>query len=172
MSDRVAAIYRLDNQIHESWRGVPPHLQLIPSLLSEIPHHIIPNLLLIHTAYHQCLCALHSSIVPLFCCSLGDTTWLAARQLSAQTAFEHACRASELFEAVLSDFPRLSAIPSFVAYAAYCGCAIQIPFLWCTEPSVKNRASANVRTNMRMIHALAPYWKFPELLVGTLNLTV
>ncbi|OBT75851.1 hypothetical protein VF21_04434 [Pseudogymnoascus sp. 05NY08] len=56
------------------------------------------------------------------------------------------------------------AIPSFIAYAAYCGCAIQIPFLWCSEPSVREKAHANVRTNIRMIHLSAKYWKFSALL--------
>lgn len=165
MSIRMTALHALDDRIANTWCSLPVHLQLTPSSISLVPHDILPNLLLVHTAYHQCICALHSSIVPLFSWSPSDNTWLKARQLSAQTAFEHACNASELFEAVLLNFHRLSAIPSFVAYAAYCGCAIQIPFMWCSQPTVRERANANVKTNIRMIHTLAPYWRFSELLV-------
>ncbi|EXJ69937.1 uncharacterized protein A1O5_07010 [Cladophialophora psammophila CBS 110553] len=84
--------------------------------------------------------------------------------MSAQVAYDHACAASALVDAVLSTFARLSAIPSFVAYAAYCGAAIQIPFMWSTEPAVKQRAYENVRANVKMIYTLAKYWKFAALL--------
>ena len=115
--------------------------------------------------YHQSLCALHASIVPLFSWGAGDG-WLSARQLSAQVAFEHACAASELIHAVLSTFDRLAAMPSFIAYAAYSGCAIQIPFMWSSNTAVKDRARANVRANVKMLHILGAYWKFAALLVS------
>ena len=163
---RVTAIHALDNRIAEWWSKLPTTLRLSPSDVPGLPYDVLPKLLLIHAVHHQCLCALHSSIVPLFSWSAGDDSWLSARQLSAQIALEHAREASALFEAVLTHLPRLSAIPSFVAYAAYCGCAIQIPFMWCSEPAVRERAHANVRINVRIIHILAKYWKFTSLLVG------
>lgn len=136
-----------------------------------MPQKILPKLLLIHIIYHQCLCALHSSIVPLFGWSAGDNScagdnsWASARQLSAQVAFENACAASALFDSMLSTFPMPGAIPSFAAYAAYCGCAIQVPFMWCSNSTVRERARANFRANARMIHTLATYWKCCSLLV-------
>jgi hypothetical protein len=138
---------------------------LAPLNVAEVPQDHLPKVLLINVVYHQSLCALHASIVPLFCWSPGDETWASARQLSAQIAFEHALAASELIEAVITTYPRLGAMPSFVAYAAYSGCAIQMPFLWCSKQAVKDRAQANVRANIQMIHAMASYWKFAALLV-------
>ncbi|KAH8697046.1 hypothetical protein BGW36DRAFT_160144 [Talaromyces proteolyticus] len=160
----IAAIHILDDRISDWWKKLPPCLQLIPSRISEVPHEILPNLLHLHIIYHQCLCALHSSIVPLFSWSGGNDNRSSARQLSAQIAFENACAASALIHAALSEFPKPGRIPSFVAYAAYCGCAIQIPFIWCSNPTVRARARANVRANVKMIHILAEYWKFCSLL--------
>ncbi|KAK5283854.1 hypothetical protein LTR07_008212 [Exophiala xenobiotica] len=55
-------------------------------------------------------------------------------------------------------------MPSFIAYGAYCGCAIQIPFMWSSSRSVRERANANVKANMKMINMMARYWKFAALL--------
>lgn len=163
--ERISAIHALDERISEWWSKLPTSFHLTPSSVADVPLDVLPNLLLIHIVHHQCLCALHASIVPLFCWSSASETWLPARQLSAQIAFDNARVASQLIDAVLSNYPRLGAMPSFIAYAAYCGCAIQIPFMWCTDPTVRQSAYANVKANVRMIHALAKYWKFAALLV-------
>lgn len=165
IASRITAIHALHDKIAEWRRNVPACLQLTPSSLAGIALDVLPKLLLIHTVYHQSLTALHASIVPFFSWSPGDDTWLPARQMSAQIAFDHACAASNLFDATLAHFPRLSALPSFVGYAAYCGCAIQIPFLWCAEEAIRQTAQKNVRTNMRIIELLSQYWKFSSVLV-------
>lgn len=56
-------------------------------------------------------------------------------------------------------------MPSFISYAAYSGCAIQIPFLWSSNPAVRSRAAGNVRANVQMIHEIAVHWKIAALLV-------
>jgi hypothetical protein len=45
------------------------------------------------------------------------------------------------------------------------GCAIQIPFMWCQNPTVQERMRTNVRANIDIIQAVAAYWKFAALLV-------
>ena len=165
MDNKLMAIYKLDNRVSEWWSKVPVSLRILPSDIKTVPESVLPNILLIHIVHHQCLCALHSSIVPLFCCSAGDASWSTARQTSAQIAFENACAASVLIRRTLSDFPKLSAIPSFVGYAAYCGIAIQIPFLWCSEPMIREKAHTNVKANVKMINTLSKYWKFSAILV-------
>lgn len=162
----MSAIYALDARITEWWSKLPHQFHLSPSNISTIPTNLLPKILLMHTVYRQCLTAIHASIIPLFSWSTEDDAWPAARRLSAIVAFEHTREASTLFEAVLNHYSEPSAIPSFVAYAAYCGCAIQVPFMWCCEQTVRERAYANVKTNARMIHVLARYWKFAALLVG------
>lgn len=164
-SARVTEIHALDTRISEWWSCLPASLDLTPSSISGTPQSVLHRVLLIHIAYHQCLSALHSSIVPLFSWGVSDDTWLSARNLSAQIAFEHACEASALLEAILKNSNEPSAVPSFIGYAAYSGCAIQIPFLWCSEPSVRKKAHSNVRTNIKMIRILAKYWKLSALLV-------
>lgn len=165
VSTRISAIYNLDTMVTEWWGKLPQRFQLTPANVSTIPMHHFPKILLINTVYRQCLTALHASIIPLFSWSTEDDAWPTARRLSASIAFEHAREASAMFEAVLGYYPDPSAVPSFVAYAAYSGCAIQIPFMWCSEQQVRDRAYANVRTNARLIHAIAKHWKFAGLLV-------
>ncbi|KAI7978703.1 hypothetical protein EIK77_010609 [Talaromyces pinophilus] len=55
-------------------------------------------------------------------------------------------------------------MPSFLGYAAYCACAIQMPFLWCTRPEVKQQAHVNVVTNLNVILIIGKIWKFVQLL--------
>lgn len=166
LSGRITGIHALDEKLSDWWRKLRPDFKLTSSNVAAVPLDALPKILLINIVYHQSLCALHASIVPLFSWGAGDASWSSARQMSAQVAYEHACAASELIKAVLSIFARLSAIPSFVAYAAYCGCAIQIPFMWCTNQMVKERAHANVRANVRVILTVATYWRFAALLVS------
>lgn len=165
-SERITGLHVIDENLSNWWNELRPNFKLTPSNIKAVPEDELPLLLLINIVYNQALCALHASIVPLFCWSAGNGNWSSARQLSAQTAFEHASTASALIQAVHSNFSRLSAIPGFVAYAAYCGCAIQIPFMWCLNPIVKERARANVRANIKMIHTMAIYWKVSALLVA------
>jgi hypothetical protein len=141
-------------------------LHIDPTTLEEVPRQALPKLLLIDTVYNQCLMALHASVVPLFSWSAAETHSLSATQVSAQVAFDHACAASTLFEAMLNTVQDCGTLPSFIGYAAYCGCAILIPFLWCTNQDVRDRAKAMVRTNAAVIHAMAKYWAFTSLSVS------
>ena len=158
LSAKITAIHSIDAKLSDWWRDLPLDLKLTTSKVPAISHGTLPKILLMNIAYHQSLCALHASIVPLFCWTPGDETWSTARQMSAQVAFGRATAVSALLTAVLSSFPRLSAMPSFIAYAAYSGCAIQIPFMWSTNLEVKQLAQANVRSNVAMIDTMADYW--------------
>ena len=168
ISERLHAIHGLEERISSWWSQVPDPLQLTRSSIASVPQDKLPNILLLNIAYHQSICALHASIVPLFSWSSEQATWPSARQISAQKAYEHACVVSSLFDATLATFDRVSAIPSFVGYAAYCGCAIQIPFMWAAEPGVRQRACDGVKANLRIIHILSKYWKFTSILVRIL----
>ncbi|RMJ08428.1 hypothetical protein CDV36_011955 [Fusarium kuroshium] len=161
---KIADIFSIENKLSVWWESVQPGFKLDPRDMRGIEQKEFSTILLTNLVYHQSLCALHASIVPLFCWTKGDGNWSSARQLSAQTAFEHAGRVSELINSVLSTCTRLSAMPSYVAYAAYCSCAIQIPFLWCSEPAIRERTHINVGANVRMMQAMSPYWKLASLL--------
>lgn len=164
-SERVAEIHALDEKVSLWWRNLSSNFKLTPDYLKTLPVNDLPRVLLTNLVYHQTLCVLHASIVPLFCWSPGDEGWSSARLFSAQVAYEHACSVSALIDATISSYPRLSAMPTFVAYAAYGGCAILIPFMWCSNPLVRRQAQKDVETNIRMIHLMAEYWKFASLLV-------
>ncbi|PNP78040.1 hypothetical protein FNYG_08766 [Fusarium nygamai] len=164
LNSRLQEIFRVENNISSWWSKVPVAFKLDASTLSNIPRKDLPKIILTNLAYHQSLCALHSSIVPLFCWSKGDRTYSSARQLSAQVAFDHAVAISSLITAILTTGCPLSSMPIFVAYAAYSGCAIQIPFLWCSEPSVRERAQSNIGANVKMMQGMASYWKLASLL--------
>ncbi|QGI93732.1 hypothetical protein CEK26_006801 [Fusarium fujikuroi] len=164
LNSRLQEIFRVENNIYSWWSNVPMAFKLDASTISSIPRKDLPKIILTNFAYHQSLCALHSSIVPLFCWSRSDKIYSSARQLSAQVAFDHAVAISSLISAVLTTGYPLSSMPIFVAYAAYSSCAIQIPFLWCSEPSVKERAQSNIDANVKMMQGMSTYWKLASLL--------
>lgn len=166
LNSRLREIFRVENNISSWWDNVPVAFKLDASTVSSIPRNSLPKIMLTNLAYHQSLCALHSSIVPLFCWSKGDKAYSSARQLSAQVAFDHAVAISSLISAILTTGYPLSSMPIYVAYAAYSSCAIQIPFLWCTEPSVKERAQSNIDANIKMTQGMSSYWKLASLLVS------
>jgi nitrate reductase NapAB chaperone NapD len=163
-TSRLQEIYRVENDISTWWQKVPEAFKL-DIHTSTIEQRELPKILLVNLVYHQSLCALHSSIIPLFCWSKGNGTYSSARLLSAQVAFGHSCSISNLIKYTLATNCPISAMPLFVAYAAYSGCAVQIPFLWCSEVSVKQRARANVEANISMIQQMSSYWKLASLLV-------
>lgn len=165
-ASRLAALQELDSRIEECLTSMSPSLALTLATVSTIPLHILPKLLLVHIVYHQCLCALHASIVPLYSWSTSDNSCLYARQVSAQVALEHANTASALFDAALRRTWDASRIPSFVGYSAYCACAIQMPFMWCSNPVVRERAYTNVLVDLKMIQLLGKHWKFVAYLVS------
>ena len=164
-ANNIAGIQVLDERLVKYWRNLPQSLKLTPSSVSTTDPFWLPKILLLNVVYHQCFCTLHASIVPLFCWTKEDEDWSLARRSSAQIAYEHACSVSELINAVLAHSSNLTNMPTFVAYSAYCGCAIQIPFMWSADATVRQRAHVNVRANIKIIKAMAPYWKFADLLV-------
>ncbi|KAK3648891.1 hypothetical protein LTR22_013116 [Elasticomyces elasticus] len=168
LATKLPAMYALHEKLSSWWQNLPLDMRLASTNVAMVPKKMLPNILLMNVVYHQSLCALHASIVPLFCwgkAAKGDEGWSVARQMSAQVAYEHACIISELLAAVRSISNDHSAMPSFICYGAYSGCAIQIPFLWSSKQSVRERAWINVKTNMNIISNMATFWKYAALLV-------
>jgi hypothetical protein len=168
---RIAAIHQLDAEIRKWWAQFPKNLHLSPETLPKFHRVDLTKVLLIHIVYHQCLCAIHSSIVPLFSWGPDDPTQVLAQQLSAQLAYEHACAISKLLKMVLDYFPDMSSFPSFIGYAAYCSYAVQIPFKSCLNPPVRELAQMNTAVNLWVVQGMSRYWKFMGLLVRTLCLS-
>lgn len=170
MHPRITSIHSLDAHIKRWWSKVPDHMKLSTEVADTAEIQIFPKLVLINAVYHQSLCALHASIVPLFSWSSdgGDEDCGVATQISAQIAFEHACAASTMFELILNSSDA-STTPSFVAYAAYCSCAIQIPFLWSSDQAIQELVRANIKVNVQMIHTVGNHWKFAAMLVSDID---
>lgn len=120
--EQLPHIYSLDQELTKWWSRLPNGLKLDSTAKWTINENLLPKALLTNVFFHQSLCVLHSSLVPVFSWGKQVDVWPSALQLSAQTAYEHACEVSALLRRVLDNFPRLSAMPSFIAYAAYCGC--------------------------------------------------
>jgi hypothetical protein len=153
-STRVTSIQTLDGKIETWWAKVSPSLKVNPTE---------PSLLTLQVMYHMSLCVLHSSIVPLFSWSSNDEAPSYASQLSAQKAFEHANSISAILASM--PFPP-SRLPGLASYTAYAACAIQVPFLRCLNPVIKQQAHTNVLTNIKVLRGAGVHWKFIELLVG------
>lgn len=162
---RFAEIYALDDTLTDWWSALQPGFKLAPAALPNMPTHQLSHTLLLNAVYHQCMCALHASVVPLFSWTPSESSWTSARQASAQKAYEHASAVSNLITATLTSHPQLAITHSFLAYAAYSGCAVQVPFMWSSNPVIKKQATVNVSKNVRMIQSMTPYWKFATLVV-------
>ncbi|KAI8947499.1 hypothetical protein F4801DRAFT_582324 [Xylaria longipes] len=160
---RVPAILALDERLQKWWQILPSKLKLTPDNVNLTLRATFTRIIHINTLYHQSLCALHASLVPVFSCSPGDG-WSATRQLSAQIAFEHAVKMSSLIAAILETTPQTSGIPMFMGYAAYCGCAIQIPFLRSSNTAFRERVRANIRANSKLLQLMTVDWKFASIL--------
>jgi hypothetical protein len=163
--EKIGVSCELEEKISNWWHRIGDDLKLTPSNIAKVPYSELPKVLLVNIVYHHCLCALHVSFLPLFCLTLDDGSWSSQRQLSAQAAYKHASLGSDLIATSVSTSPRLSAIPSFTAYAAYCACAIQIPFVSCSNVIVRKSAVGKLAANVKMIEIMAKYWRFPALLV-------
>ena len=170
--ERLSAIHSLDELLHKWWTRLPDVLKIDTTNHQAYCKDTLPKILLLNVLYHQALCALHSSIVPLFSWSKQNSGFSTAIQVSAQIAYDHAVLASELLNLVLTSYGRLSAIPSFVSYAAYCGTAIQIPFTNSSDRKIRERAQNNVHVNVKLIEMMSAYWKIAELLVGAPSVNI
>lgn len=140
----MAAIHTLHDKVSLWWRNLPTILKVEPQSLVAVPGTTFRLVLLTNLVYHQTLCVLHASIVPLFCWTAGDDAWSSTIQSSAQIAYEHASTVSALIRAALASGAKISTMSTFVAYAAYGGCAILIPFMWCSNLGIRYHAEANV----------------------------
>ncbi|KAF2102508.1 hypothetical protein NA57DRAFT_52077 [Rhizodiscina lignyota] len=161
---RLSVLQDLHSRISDWWSGLSPSLKVSSDSLPSAPRQTSPLLLLICIIYHQSLCALHASIVPLFSYNLNTENLSYARQVSAQLAYEHSDAISTLLKAVLRHSFEMDRIPSFVGYAAYCACAVQMPFFWCTNQGVQDRVRSNVLANLRIIQQIGKYWRYVALL--------
>lgn len=165
---RISTIHGLDAEIRAWWSQVPPTLHLTPTNIATFHRDDLTTLLLVQVVYHQCLCALHASIVPLFTWGCHPATISSSQQLSAQLAYENAYATSRLLKMVLDHSPDTSDFSSFLGYAAYCSFAVQVPFKWCLDTSVRESAETNTTINLRVIQRLSRYWRFVSLLVSHL----
>lgn len=164
MDEKILAIQRLDAKLR-TWRHALPdsfdsdHYQAaLPAPLSQRA--------LIDIVYHQSMSVLHSSIVPLFSLTPVAGEHGYAQTLSAQTALYHARRISGLFHQ-LEEY-NVAQAPGFIGYAAYCSCAIQLPFIWCSKAGVRERSLCNIGKNMEVMDVIGRHWKLVAGLVRIL----
>ncbi|KIH87585.1 hypothetical protein SPBR_05040 [Sporothrix brasiliensis 5110] len=192
----LATLDSLHESLSQWWSNVPDSLKLPLELPLELPlagetrtqdvdrdapsskpqQSPLPLRLLLCVMYHQSICILHSSIVPLFSYRSGSSATTAAssshshlslysRHVSAQLAFEHAQAVSQLIQLSQRHYNiDPDRIPGFVSFAAYSACAVQIPFFWCSNQDVQTRARSNVLVNLRMIQQMGKHWKYVSLL--------
>ncbi|KAJ3490811.1 hypothetical protein NLG97_g5712 [Lecanicillium saksenae] len=164
MQSYLVAVQELDLAVSKWHGGLQASFRgLDQGVLAE--PNTSPILYLLHFFYHQCLCSMHASVVPLFCWG-GFTTDAnpLAQQLSAQAAFEHSRSISGLASSILAGAFPASRGNSFFGYACYCACAVIIPFLRCTNAAVRARAHQDVLANLTLMRQLGTYWKFTKLL--------
>ncbi|KAK5737653.1 hypothetical protein LTR17_006515 [Elasticomyces elasticus] len=169
---KISQLYSLDSRITVALAlVVNGPLGISPSTIAaNVEASSLLNRIMLHIIHHQCLCALHASVVPSFSGRAASNVEVAsmspnARQLSAQKALAHANDISDLLAAALalSDW-RQDTMPSFVAYAAYSACAIQSPFLWCKTTSIRHQTVRAILANLHVIKVVGNHWASIRLL--------
>ncbi|OQU99385.1 Fungal specific transcription factor domain-containing protein [Cladophialophora immunda] len=164
LSTRLVGIQAQEARLQEAFSKISGEFQLSCESMPSTAPDDLANLLLLHVIYHQCWCSLHSSIVPLFSWSDGDDNYSYAQQLSGQLALDHSYAVSALLETALGLDWDPRRMPSFIGYAAYCACAIQTPFLWCSNVSVKQHAVRSMLANLKTLQILGNHWVFLKVL--------
>jgi hypothetical protein len=167
---RLSALSSMDAELRQ-WRAYLPHC-FSAALLDDTnsdDHRLRVSVLILHVIYHQSMCALHASVVPLI--SLGAARhfmpYTHAQRLSAQVAYENACTVSSLVSNAVSRYPGDAYQWSgFVGYALYCSCACQLPFLWSDESSISECASKNIKTNLETMAKIGLNWRYVLNLVS------
>ena len=155
------------NTISAWWQRVPSACKLTRSNISSAVLEHVSKLVLINTLYHQSLCILYSSVVPLFSFTANNGEASATWNESAQIAFDHTCAISDLGKAILDMKYPVARLPSIFSYAAYSGSAILIPFMWCSKASVRAKVLEHATTNINIIQELAKHSKFAALMVSS-----
>jgi hypothetical protein len=165
----LSSIQVLDSELRKWYSELPSVFKLMSDGTSTCNADIRPHVLLLHVTYHQCLCALHCSIVPLF--SLSKATdgghYIHSQRLSAQIAFENADAISRIIKANLTQIPSDAyRWPGFVGFALYCSCAIQLPYLWCSDAELSHTIRGNIRDNLSAMAVIGQNWKYVAGLVS------
>lgn len=157
IDEKLYSIQKVDSKLC-SWReGLSEAFLSQPDSLNTLSQTTKTQRTLIDVLYHQSLSVLHASIVPLFALSPVPGDHGFAQAVSAQTALHHAREISSLF--LKTQAWNSTQAPGFVGYAAYCSCAIQLPFVWCQKQDVSERSLANIKTNSRVMGTIGNYWK-------------
>lgn len=165
----LAAIQVLSARLNEWHSQLHGSLRLAADGTSSCSSDIRPQVMLLHATYHQCLCALHCSIVPLFSLSKApeSESYVLGQRLSAQVAFDNAGAISDLVRASLTRDPAEAyRWPGFVGFALYCSCAIQLPYLWCADVDDREVARANIRDNLSAMASIGRNWRYVAGLVS------
>lgn len=163
---KLLSIQKLDRKLR-SWKVDLPDAFEIGGAhpFSSIHSECVLSL---HIIYHQAMCTLHSSIIPLF--SLNP---IAAdlrgyfQSSSAQTALFHGRQISDiLLKSKLCGPSQVPISVAFIGYAAYCSSAIQLPFLWCLKTCVRKSAQINIKVNLETMRYAGKHWKLVAALVS------
>ncbi|KAF2163128.1 hypothetical protein M409DRAFT_57795 [Zasmidium cellare ATCC 36951] len=167
-TDRMtnATLYEIDGQLSRWWTVNP--YNLTRNSIAAWPDHELSKVLMINFVYHQSFVAIHATRVPLFCgIRLGsdDVTSSSARLVSAQVALNHATSICDLAWLIMSSKKKMiRSLPNMVAYALYCGCIIQLPFLHCTDAGVQADAHARVEATLGLLEELGAFWRGPTIM--------
>lgn len=165
----LSAIQILDSDLRTWYSELPSVFKLASDGTSTCNADIRPQVLLLHVTYHQCLCALHCSIVPLFSLSRASSEsghYVHSQRLSAQIAFENASEISSIIKASLTQEPSDAyRWPGFTGFALYCSCAIQLPYLWCSDAELSRTIRGNIRDNLSAMAVIGQNWRYVAGLV-------
>ncbi|KID80450.1 zinc finger transcription factor 1, partial [Metarhizium brunneum ARSEF 3297] len=157
IEERLSNMQTLDIALRKWRNGLPDMFAFNSTNLEHYQPSEVSQILLINILFHQSLCVLHASIIPLFTFCRIRPGCEDAQIRSAQTAFDHAQHISSLLQKCMASHSE--GHWGFIGYSAYCSSAIQLPFLWCQSPDVAAKATANIKTNAQVMRRTGKHWK-------------
>jgi hypothetical protein len=116
------------------------------------------RLLALHSLYHLCACALHSSIVPLFS-NTPSNPHIAKKlvRLSAQETVKHASLILDMATAFSSTRPDISKLPSLTGYAMFVATTVHFKSL-VVQHKLEAYAISRFKSVVSILGRLREYW--------------
>ncbi|OAQ71000.1 transcription factor [Pochonia chlamydosporia 170] len=155
--ERLATIQAMDTELRKWRNSLPEVFTFTETKARNCDPSALSQVLLINVLFHQSLCVLHASIIPLFTFCRVSPGHGDAQTRSAQTAFDHAKHISSLLQKCATSHNKDQS--GFIGYSAYCSSAIQLPFLWCQATDVAARVTTNIKTNSLVMSRVGKRWK-------------
>ncbi|CZR66494.1 uncharacterized protein PAC_16395 [Phialocephala subalpina] len=157
-SAKFAALLELDQRLRLVFEHHHPNLRYLNASSFKSGKIDAYKLFSLHSLYHLCACALHSSIVPVF--SDITTTPLLPKtfvRLSAQESVNHAVLTLDMATAFIDIRPDTSRLPSIMGYAMFVASTVHFKSL-VAQRKFRAHGLGRFKAAISILERLKEYW--------------